>query len=102
MSTIDITSTDILEFFKPDDQSCVDALQQMRELFSVDQASDSDLARFLIARKFNIEDAAKLFAAHLEWRVANPKVIKADCSKSLVCKNTYNHGFDLEVIDDGM
>jgi hypothetical protein len=97
MSDINIISTDILEFFKLDDQSCVDALHQMRELFSEDQASDSDLARFLIARKFDIEKASKLFAAHLEWRAANPLVAKADCLQSLSCKNAYNHGFDLEV-----
>lgn len=42
MSDIQIISTDILEFFKLDDQASVDGLLQLRELFP--GVSDSDLA----------------------------------------------------------
>ena len=93
----DIVSTDILEFFKPDDEACMDALQQLRDLFPDVNASNSDFARFLIARKFNVKDAANMFKAHLEWRAANPEVTKNDCSLSLSRKSAYYHGFDREV-----
>lgn len=99
MSDINITSTDILEFFKIENPTCVEALMQMRESFA-DKASDSDMARFLIARKFDVDAASKMMTAHLEWRAQNPEVLKADCSKSLSFKNTYCHGTDLEVKED--
>lgn len=105
MSNLLITSTDILEFFKPDDPAHVKCLQEVRDLIPAESsrnASDSDLARFLIARKFNVEDAVKLFTAHVVWRAANPYVTKADCLPSLACQTTYHHGFDREVSNRGL
>lgn len=42
MSDLQITSTDILELFNPNDQASVDGLLKLRELFP--GVSDSDLA----------------------------------------------------------
>lgn len=96
MSEIDITSTDILALFKPDDASHMEALVQMRELFQ-GRSNDSELARFLIARKFDVAAAAKMLNDHFEWKSVNRKVVKSDCLKSLSLKHTFCHGQDLQV-----
>jgi hypothetical protein len=98
---INIKSTDILDLFKLDKPDHVEALMHMRDTFSsainAEQLADSDLARFLIARKFDVEEATKMLSAHLEWRVGNPLVRKKECMEALGHKNTYCYGHDLHV-----
>jgi len=89
MADVNITSRDI-----PRDKLNLDALRALKQSFP--QEDDNTLARFLLARNNNIDQATEMFTNHLQWRRDNLPVFKADCMEELSKKKALVHGFDKE------
>lgn len=89
MSDIKIVSTDI-----EDDKFSVENLMIMRERFP--GRPDEDLARFLIARKNDVEKAAEQLEKRINFEKTYLPVNKVDCGEEFNCGKLYAHGFDKE------
>jgi hypothetical protein len=79
---IDLSSYDMVHF------------QKMRDTFP--GHSDTDLARFFIARNGDVDLAVEMFQAHLLWREQTPKPTKDSCITLLRRRFLYCHGKDKE------
>lgn len=89
MEPLNIKSTDI-------DTSNIDQakFQIMRDTFP--GRSDTDLARFYIARNGDVDLATEMLQAHLAWREQTPKPTKESCIGLLQRRFLYSHGYDKE------
>jgi hypothetical protein len=90
MTDIKIVSTDIEA-----DKYSVENLLAMRERFP--GRDDEELARFLIARKNDLEKAAEQLQKRINFeQTFLPTVTKADCGEEFNCGKLYAHGVDKE------
>lgn len=89
MADINITSRDV-----PMEKLNLDNLRALKQSFP--EVSDTTLARFLLARNNDLQQATEMLTAHLQWKVDNLPVYKADCMEELAKKKALVHGFDKE------
>lgn len=89
MATINITSTDIEK-----DKFSVENLLVMRERFPGHE--DEELARFLIARKNDLEKASEQLQKRINFDATFLPISKEDCGKEFTAGKLYVHGVDKE------